>query len=49
VALPNDASVGLHVAAGFRPIGTFPRVDRKFGQWVDVAWFHQPLADTPRG
>ena len=25
VALPNDASIGLHRAAGFSPIGVFPR------------------------
>lgn len=43
VALPNDASVALHCAVGFVPIGTFPRVGFKFGQWRDVAWFHRPL------
>jgi L-amino acid N-acyltransferase YncA len=47
VALPNDASVGLHVAAGFTPIGSFPRVGYKFGQWRDVAWFHLALRDAP--
>jgi phosphinothricin acetyltransferase len=47
VALPNEASVGLHQAVGFKPIGTFPRVGFKFGQWRDVAWFHKPLAATP--
>ena len=39
VTLPNDASVALHQAVGFRPIGVFPAVGRKFGRWHDVAWF----------
>jgi L-amino acid N-acyltransferase YncA len=47
VALPNAPSVGLHQAVGFRPIGTFPRVGYKFGEWRDVAWFHLPLREAP--
>ena len=47
VAQPNPASVALHQAVGFKPIGTFPRVGYKFGQWHDVAWFHLPLREAP--
>ena len=47
VALPNPASVALHQAVGFKPIGTFPRVGYKFGQWRDVAWFHLALREEP--
>jgi phosphinothricin acetyltransferase len=47
VALPNPASVGLHQAVGFKPIGMFPRVGYKFGQWHDVAWFHLALREAP--
>ena len=47
VALPNDASVGLHRSVGFEPIGTFRKVGRKFGRWHDVAWFQRPLRDAP--
>jgi phosphinothricin acetyltransferase len=47
VALPNPASVGLHQAVGFKPIGTFPRVGHKFGAWHDVAWFHLALRESP--
>jgi len=47
VALPNPASVALHQAVGFKPIGTFPRVGYKFGQWRDVAWFHLALREAP--
>jgi L-amino acid N-acyltransferase YncA len=47
IALPNDASVRLHLASGFEPIGTFARVGRKFGRWRDVAWFQRPLRSNP--
>ena len=47
VALPNPASVALHLAVGFTSIGTFPRVGYKFGRWRDVAWFHIPLREAP--
>lgn len=47
VALPNPASVALHERAGFRPIGVFPKVGRKFGRWHDVAWYHRTLRDRP--
>jgi L-amino acid N-acyltransferase YncA len=45
VALPNDASVGLHRALGFEPAGTYRRVGWKLGRWHDVAWFQRPLGD----
>jgi L-amino acid N-acyltransferase YncA len=38
MALPNEASVGLHRALGFTPVGTFRRVGWKLGRWHDVAW-----------
>ena len=43
VALPNPASVALHRRFGFRHVGTFTRVGRKFGRYWDVAWFERPL------
>jgi phosphinothricin acetyltransferase len=43
VTLPNPASVALHHRFGFRPVGTFSRVGRKFGQFWDVEWFERPL------
>ena len=43
VALPNDASVRLHERFGFREIGTYVEVGRKFGRYWDVAWFERPL------
>ncbi|NMO88804.1 GNAT family N-acetyltransferase [Actinomycetospora sp. TBRC 11914] len=43
ITLPNDASVGLHTAMGFEPVGTFPRIGRKFDAWHDVAWMQRDL------
>jgi phosphinothricin acetyltransferase len=43
VALPNDASVRLHERLGFREIGTFVEVGRKFGRYWDVLWFERSL------
>jgi len=47
VALPNDASVGLHTAMGFEPVGTYRRVGWKLGRWHDVTWFQRPLGAGP--
>jgi L-amino acid N-acyltransferase YncA len=44
VTLPNPASVGLHAAVGFTPVGVFRGVGYKHGAWHDVAWFELPLA-----
>jgi L-amino acid N-acyltransferase YncA len=43
IALPNDASVGLHRAMGFEPVGTYRRVGWKLGRWHDVAWYQRAL------
>jgi phosphinothricin acetyltransferase len=45
VTLPNPASIALHRRFGFRPVGVFSRVGRKFGQFWDVAWFERPLRE----
>ena len=50
ITLPNPASVGLHEALGFRPVGVFRDVGHKFGSWHDVGWWQRPLrapADPP--
>ena len=43
VALPNDASIRLHLQSGFRELGTYREVGRKLGRWVDVRWFERPM------
>ncbi|MBV8062243.1 MAG: N-acetyltransferase, partial [Nevskia sp.] len=36
ITLPNAASVGLHEALGFVPVGVYRAVGYKFGAWHDV-------------
>jgi len=43
IALPNDASVGLHEAMGFTPVGVYREVGWKLGGWRDVAWYQRLL------
>jgi L-amino acid N-acyltransferase YncA len=47
IALPNEASVGLHEGVGFRPIGAFPKAGFKLGVWRDVGLWWRPLRDPP--
>lgn len=44
VTLPNDASVGLHRAMGFEPVGVYERIGWKGGAWRDVMWLELELA-----
>jgi phosphinothricin acetyltransferase len=39
ITLPNAASVGLHEAMGFQPIGVYREVGFKLGDWRDVGWW----------
>jgi phosphinothricin acetyltransferase len=43
IALPNDASVGLHEAMGFTPVGIYREVGWKMGGWRDVGWWQRLL------
>ncbi len=43
IALPNDASVALHKRFDFEPIGIYHEVGRKFGRWIDVAWWQRSI------
>lgn len=47
MTLPNDASMGLHTALGFEPVGVFRAVGWKHGQWHDVAFAQRPLVIAP--
>ena len=44
MTLPNDASLGLHRAVGFEPVGTYQRIGWKHGAWHDVTWVQRRLA-----
>jgi len=39
IALPNDASIRLHEALGFRKVGHFEQVGYKQDRWVDVGYW----------
>ncbi|POX41512.1 GNAT family N-acetyltransferase [Streptomyces sp. Ru73] len=43
IALPNPGSVALHARFGFRHVGTYAEVGRKFGRYWDVAWYEKEL------
>lgn len=43
IALPNDASEGLHRSCGFERVGVMREVGRKFDRWIDVAWWQRML------
>jgi L-amino acid N-acyltransferase YncA len=45
IALPNPASVGLHTALGFTPVGTYRAAGFKAGRWHDVGWWQLPLRE----
>jgi L-amino acid N-acyltransferase YncA len=47
MTLPNEASVGLHRALGFEPVGTYRRIGWKHGAWHDVAWAQRTLGTGP--
>lgn len=47
IALPNEPSVRLHDAFGFRHVGTYTEVGRKFGRYWDVAWYEKALLSRP--
>jgi L-amino acid N-acyltransferase YncA len=44
ITLPNDASVALHEAVGFQPVGIYRDFGYKFGAWHDVGWWQARLA-----
>lgn len=45
ITLPNDASVGLHEACGFKPVGVYERIGWKAGRWWDVGWWELELIE----
>ena len=50
ITLPNPASVGLHAAFGFAPVGVYRQIGYKMGSWHDVGWYQveiQPATEHP--
>jgi L-amino acid N-acyltransferase YncA len=46
IALPNDYSIGLHEAAGFRRQGVLRELGFKQGRWIDVGFWQAELNDA---
>ncbi|HWX49974.1 MAG TPA: GNAT family N-acetyltransferase [Roseomonas sp.] len=44
----NEASIRLHKAIGFQPIGTLRSVGRKHGRWLDTVLMQLELGDGDR-
>jgi L-amino acid N-acyltransferase YncA len=44
ITLPNEASVALHLAAGFSEAGVLHAAGFKFDRWHDVAFFERAVA-----
>lgn len=47
VTLPNPASVALHTAVGFEPVGVHRATGFRSGAWRDVGWWQRHLLDPP--
>lgn len=43
ISLPNDHSIRFHEKFGFEKIGHFSKVGKKFGKWIDVAFWQLNL------
>ena len=49
IAVPNDASVGLHQKLGFKEVGLYREVGRKFDRWIDVLSLQLKMSDWRGG
>lgn len=50
ITVPNDASIGLHVAMGFADTGLYGDIGYKLGEWASVQLLQKklrPLPDAP--
>ena len=50
ITMPNPASVALHMAFGFAPVGVYRDIGYKMGAWHDVGWYQmeiQPASGSP--
>jgi phosphinothricin acetyltransferase len=43
VTIPNDGSIGLHEAFGFRQVAYYSECGRKFDRYWDVVWLERKL------
>ncbi|HTS87335.1 MAG TPA: GNAT family N-acetyltransferase [Gemmatimonadales bacterium] len=47
LTVPNPPSRALHLAFGFKLLGTYPKVAFKDGRWLDLEWFGLALGSYP--
>ncbi len=45
ITLPNPVSIRFHQQFGFKPVGIYREVGRKFNQYWDVEWFEKCLCE----
>jgi L-amino acid N-acyltransferase YncA len=45
LTMPNDKTIQLHEAVGFRRAGVYREVCYKNGQWIDIGLFQRDLAE----
>ena len=43
ITLPNEPSIQLHEKFGFKKVGHFTEVGKKFGKWMDVGFWELVL------
>jgi phosphinothricin acetyltransferase len=43
VALPNGASIALHLKPGISEVGTFREYASKHGNWMSLTWFQRSI------
>ncbi|MES2056846.1 MAG: N-acetyltransferase family protein [Pseudomonadota bacterium] len=48
ITLPNEGSISMHEAVGFRRAGVYREVGYKNGQWIDVGFWQCELNDSAR-
>lgn len=46
ISLPNDYTIGLHEAVGFRRQGVLRELGFKQGRWIDVGFWQRELNDA---
>lgn len=44
IALPNEASIGLHERLGFTQVAQFREIGFKFNRWIDVGYWQRLFA-----
>lgn len=46
ITLPNPASIALHQKLGFRSVGVYHEVGRKFDRYWDVEWLEREIVNS---